>query len=176
MVASLFPRQNGREEISEEAAARGTRAPKRRRLAGVIGALMTVSILSGVMTSCETTAADRRAVVSAINHSRAQAGLPGVREHADLNAKASAWASAMRDRCQISHSTLSDGAPRGWRKLGENVGRGGSIGAVHTAYLNSPGHRRNILDGSYNYVGAGAVWGECNGRRTVFTVQVFMTA
>jgi uncharacterized protein YkwD len=174
MVASLFPRQNGLEEISGEVAVRGTRAPKRRRIAGVIGALITVALLSGVMTSCETTAADRRAVVGAINHSRAQAGLPGVREHPDLNAKASAWASQMRDRCKISHSTLADGAPRGWQKLGENVGRGGSVGAVHTAYLNSPGHRRNIMDRSFNYVGAGAVWGECNGRRTVFTVQVFM--
>jgi uncharacterized protein YkwD len=175
MVASLFARLNGREDSTSEVAARST-GSRRRRLVGVVGALFTVSVLSGVMTSCETTAADRAAVVSAINNSRAAAGLRGLREHPDLNAKASAWASHMRDRCAISHSRLADGAPAGWRKLGENVGRGGSIGAVHNAYMNSPGHRANILDGSYNYVGAGAVWGTCNGRRTVFTVQVFMRA
>ncbi len=175
MVASLFARLNGRENSKSEVAARST-APRRRRLAGVVGALITVSVQSGVMTSCETTAADRAAVVNAINHSRAQAGLRGLREHPDLNAKASAWASHMRDRCAISHSRLADGAPAGWRKLGENVGRGGSIGAVHNAYMNSPGHRANVLDSSFNYVGAGAVWGTCNGRRTVFTVHVFMKA
>ena len=86
------------------------------------------------------------------------------------------WASTLRDRCQISHSRLADGAPANWRKLGENVGRGGDIAQVHVAYMNSSGHRANILDGSYNYVGAGAVWGNCNGYRTVFTVQVFMRA
>ena len=51
---------------------------------------------------------------------------------------------------------------------------GGTISQVHRAYLNSSGHRRNIMDSSFNLVGAGAVWGTCNGYRTVFTVQVFM--
>jgi hypothetical protein len=32
------------------------------------------------------------------------------------------------------------------------------------------------LDPAYNAVGAGAVWGTCNGQRMVFTVQVFMRA
>ena len=141
-----------------------------------MGALLAVSVMGGLLTSCETTAADRRAVVDAINFSRARAGIHGLREHPDLNHKASMWASRMRDRCQISHSRLADGAPAGWRKLGENVGRGGSVGAVHNAYLNSPGHRANIMDRAYTHVGAGAVWGNCNGRRTVFTVQVFMRA
>jgi uncharacterized protein YkwD len=152
------------------------RLPRRRRASGVVAALIAVSMLSGVLTSCETTAADRRAVVGAINHSRAQHGLPALRENGQLNHKASQWASTMRDQCRIWHSRLADGAPSNWRKLGENVGRGGSIGAVHTAYMNSPGHRANILDRSYNQVGTGAVWGTCNGRRTVFTVHVFMQA
>ena len=51
---------------------------------------------------------------------------------------------------------------------------GGSISQIHTAYMNSPGHRANILDPAYNQVGTAAVWGNCNGMRTLFTVQVFM--
>lgn len=137
----------------------------------VLAAVMT---LSGVLTSCETTAQDRAAVIQAINSSRAAARLAPLTENADLNNKADAWARTMRDQCRIWHSRLSDGAPAGWQKLGENVGRGGSIQQVHVAYMNSPGHKRNILDPAFNQVGAGAVWGECNGHRMVFTVQVFM--
>jgi uncharacterized protein YkwD len=146
-----------------------------RRRVGRIGAALLVALLLGsVLSSCETTAGDRRAVVGAVNHSRAQAGLPALRENAQLNHKASMWASTMRDQCRIWHSHLADGAPSNWQKLGENVGRGGSIAAVHTAYMNSPGHRANILDRSFNQIGTGAVWGTCNGYRTVFTVHVFM--
>ena len=54
------------------------------------------------------------------------------------------------------------------------MGYGGNIQAVHTAYLNSPGHRANIMDPAYNQVGTAAIWGDCDGGRRVFTVQVFM--
>lgn len=153
-----------------------TRVRRRRPLGAVLASVLAVLLLSGLLTSCETTDADRNAVVDQINASRAAAGLGAVRQNDSLNIKADKWAVAMRDRCQISHSTLSDGAPANWRKLGENVGRGGSTEQVHVAYMNSAGHRANILDGSYNFVGAGVVWGTCGGQRTVFTVQVFMRA
>jgi len=149
-------------------------ATRHRRTFSLLAAVLTVTLLSGVLTSCETTPGERAAVINAINQSRAQHGLPALRENGALNNKADAWARTMRDQCRIWHSRLSDGAPGGWRKLGENVGRGGSIQTVHVAYMNSSGHRRNILDRSFNQVGAGAVWGDCGGRRTVFTVQVFM--
>lgn len=148
--------------------------PARRRLATTVVALLAVTLLGGLLTSCETNAEDRAAVVGAINHSRSLAGLRPLRENGQLNHKASLWASKMRDECRIWHSRLADGAPSNWRKLGENVGRGGSIGAVHNAYMRSPGHKANVLDPSFNEVGTGAVWGTCNGYRTVFTVHVFM--
>ena len=146
----------------------------RHRALTLMAALASVLMLAGVLTSCENTDADRGEVISLINASRTQNGLAPLTENVELNIKADAWAATLRDRCQISHSRLADGAPKNWQKLGENVGRGGTIYQVHGAYLNSPGHRRNILDASFNQVGAGAVWGECNGYRTVFTVQVFM--
>lgn len=153
---------------------RSTAAGRSRRVVTALAAVAAVLVVGGILTSCETNSRDRAAVIDSINWSRAQHGLPALRENADLNLKADLWASKMRDSCSIFHSRLSDGAPAGWRKLGENVGRGGTVVQVHNAYMNSPGHRRNILDGSFTEVGAGAVWGECNGYRTVFTVQVFM--
>jgi uncharacterized protein YkwD len=163
-------------DLTAAPASTGRRAPRTRRLLSAFGLLAVLALLSGVLTSCETTNEDRAAVIDSINASRAQAGLGALRQNATLDAKADAWASRLRDECNIFHSNLADGAPPEWRKLGENVGRGGSIAQVHTAYLNSPGHRANILDPSYNQVGAGAVWGTCNGYTTVFTVQVFMRA
>ena len=149
----------------------GTPAPKTFRF---IMVLLALTVGAVTLSSCESTESDRLAVIGAVNWTRAQNGLPTLSEHVTLNMKADAWAVQLRDECNIRHSTLSDGAPPEWRKLGENVGRGGNIEQVHTAYLNSPGHRANILDRSFTSMGAGAVWGTCNGQRTVFTVQVFM--
>ena len=149
----------------------GTPAPKTFRFIMVLLALAFGAV---TLSSCESSDSDRLAVIGAVNSTRAENGLPALSEHVTLNMKADAWAVQLRDDCNIRHSTLSDGAPPEWRKLGENVGRGGSIEQVHTAYLNSPGHRANIVDPSFTSMGAGAVWGTCNGQQTVFTVQVFM--
>jgi len=151
-----------------------TRSRRRRKVLGVVGVLLATFTLSGLLTACESTALDRAAVIDRINASRSENGLATLRENLTLDLKADAWAGRLRDECRIFHSNLADGAPQEWRKLGENVGRGGSNDQIHTAYLNSPGHRANILDPSFNQVGAGAVWGDCNGARTLFTVQVFM--
>jgi uncharacterized protein YkwD len=139
-----------------------------------VAALLSVGLLSGALTSCESTVEDRAAVRDLVNASRANAGLPPLRENAKLNLKADAWAQTLRNECRIWHSNLADGAPPDWRKLGENVGMGGDIGQIHVAYLNSPGHRANIMDPAFTTMGAAAVWGTCDGQKRVFTVQVFM--
>jgi uncharacterized protein YkwD len=43
-----------------------------------------------------------------------------------------------------------------WVVLGENVGVGGSVDSLHTAFMNSPEHRDNILLPAFNHVGIGA--------------------
>ena len=124
----------------------------------------------------ETLPAERDLVTGLVNVSRVQAGLRPVRQNATLDAKADAWAKGMRDRCQISHSRLADGAPSNWRKLGENVGTGNNVAEVHTAYMASPGHRANVLDPAFTEIGTASVWGTCNGFHRVFTVHVFMAS
>jgi len=44
-----------------------------------------------------------------------------------------------------------------WQRAGENVGVGGSMAQLHTAFMNSPKHRDNIL-GNFQYVGVGVRW------------------
>lgn len=136
---------------------------------------MGVALLVTVgLVGCESTKADRAAVINLVNQSRAAAGRAPLQENYQLDLKADAWARHLRDICRLAHSRLSDGAPSNWTKLGENVGMGGSIVQVHQAYMNSSGHRRNILDPAFTQMGAGAVWGKCGGYTRVFTVQVFM--
>jgi len=147
------------------------RSGGRRRRFLAIAAFAVVVVLLG---ACESTHAELTDVRAHVNASRAAAGLAPVSENLQLNLKADLWAQNMRNNCRIWHSRLSDGAPSNWRKLGENVGMGGSISQIHTAYMNSPGHRANVLDPSFSQMGTAAVWGNCNGYRTVFTVHVFM--
>ncbi len=147
----------------------------RRNSLAIVAAVLAV-LLPSALTACESNRGELDAVRNDINASRAEAGLPALRENVALDVKADGWAQTLRNSCRIWHSNLADGAPREWRKLGENVGMGGSIDQIHTAYMNSPGHRANILDPAYNQVGTAAVWGDCNGNRTLFTVHVFMKA
>jgi len=130
--------------------------------------------LISLFAGCESSVTERLSVLQMVNQSRASAGLPGLRDNWILDIKADNWAKHLRDICDLEHSKLSDNAPNEWLKLGENVGYGGSIAQVHEAYLNSPGHKANIMDPSFTQMGSAAVWGNCDGFRRVFTVQEFM--
>ncbi|MEZ5381456.1 MAG: CAP domain-containing protein [Microthrixaceae bacterium] len=143
-----------------------------RRLV-TVAAIMAVALLG--LTGCqETTPADQAEVINLVNTSRKQYGKKSLKVDEQLNVKADAWAQHLRDKCSLSHSNLSDGAPSDWRRLGENVGYAGSISQVHAAYMKSSGHRANILDGDFDRIGVGAVNGRCGGYNVVFTVQVFL--
>lgn len=155
------------------------RGGHRSRLVLSIAAVLAVIMGAGLLTSCESSPGERSAVIAEVNASRRAAGLAPLRENWILDLKADSWAQKMRNSCRISHSNLRDGAPKNWMKLGENVGRGGSVNAIHVAYMNSPDHRANILDPSFNQIGAAAVWGTCTNSsgtpvRTLFTIHVFM--
>ena len=42
-----------------------------------------------------------------------------------------------------------------YRAAAENIARNRTVSAAHTAFMNSPGHRDNVLDDSYRKVGLG---------------------
>lgn len=92
-----------------------------------------------------------------INAERSANGLGALSMDGGLQAHARNHTQDMMDANQIFHSTsaeLQAAAGSGWSKLGENVGRGGSVSSLHQAFMNSSGHRANIL-GDYNYAGIG---------------------
>jgi len=105
-----------------------------------------------------------------VNEDRSDANLELLQWDETLGEKAQAWAEHLARQGSLSHSNLSSGVPSGWQRLGENVGYGPTIASVHHGYMNSSGHRQNILDRSFNYIGVGYAK---SGNR-VYTVQVFM--
>jgi uncharacterized protein YkwD len=42
-----------------------------------------------------------------------------------------------------------------WSTIGENVGVGSTVASLHSAFMNSPAHRDNILHDPFNNVGVG---------------------
>ncbi|MEW6476110.1 MAG: CAP domain-containing protein [Actinomycetota bacterium] len=116
------------------------------------------------------TVSDEAAFVAKINDLRASKGLAPLRVNANLVAKARSWSAGMAAAGKIWHSTLSDGITEDWRKLGENVGMGGSVDGLHTAFVNSLHHYENLVDPAFGYIGVGIVM---NGK-TIFVTEVFM--
>jgi hypothetical protein len=115
-------------------------------------------------------AGDEASFVAKINELRGSKGLAPLQVNANLAAKARAWSTGMAAAGRIWHSTLSDGITEDWRKLGENVGMGGSVDGLHRAFVNSPHHYENLVDPAFGFVGIGIVM---NGD-TIFVTEVFM--
>jgi len=105
-----------------------------------------------------------------INALRASVGAAGLTQHPVLTAKAEAWAQHMADSGCLCHSNLPDGVTVGWRKLGENIGRGPSVASIHDALVHSSLHYANMVDGAFHWVGVGVAYG--NGQ--MYVAEVFM--
>lgn len=87
---------------------------------------------------------------------------------ADLMAFAQQWANNMASRRSMYHSDL--GFPGQWWMRGENVAAGQrNEEEVVGDWMNSPGHRANILNGQFTHVGfgrSGNYWCVCFGQKT----------
>jgi len=136
--------------------------------------MLTVTValcLAGfLVTSCESTTADRKNLMAMVNQARTASGLAPLSDNLWLDLKADIWARHLRDVCSLSHTDLSARVA----KQAENVGLGSAIATVHAAYMESAEHRSNILDPKFSQLGVAAVWGSCSdGTRRVFTVEEF---
>ncbi len=94
-------------------------------------------------------------MASLINSERSSRGLNTLEVYWDLTDDARAWTAQMIADGQISHNPNLAGVTSGWSSLGENVGVGPNVDRLHRAFMDSSGHRANIL-GDFNYVGVGA--------------------
>ncbi|MCY0943830.1 CAP domain-containing protein [Streptomyces antarcticus] len=103
-------------------------------------------------------------VLALVNKERAAVGCPVLTLNAKLTKAAQDHSTDMAANSNMSH-TGSDGSDPGrritragyeWRTYGENVAYGYSTPEkVMEGWMNSPGHKRNILDCSYKEIGIG---------------------
>ncbi|MEV7420855.1 CAP domain-containing protein [Streptomyces sp. NPDC089919] len=115
----------------------------------------------------DSAAGAEAAVLALVNQERARAGCTPVRQNPPLAALAGAYSKDMAVRGFFDH-TDPDGA-NPWDRAskaginglgGENIARGqADAQAVMSAWMNSPGHRANILNCDFRTLGVGAYFG-----------------
>ena len=145
----------------------GTPVPRRsarRRLAWALAvAVACVALLAGCMNQTEQWGFDL------MNADRGFSALPALSSNDQLVSKAQGWAQHLADasggQCTsatLAHSSLTADAPAGWQKLGENVAcrvvqgtTADAVTGIQSQFMNSPGHRANILDSAYTHGGLG---------------------
>jgi uncharacterized protein YkwD/stress response protein SCP2 len=118
-------------------------------------------------------------VVDLTNRQRAGAGLPALAADPRLARAAQAHSADMVARDFYSHTDPDGGRPwdraaaagAGHRTVGENIACGQrSPAAVVEGWMNSPGHRANILKADFTHIGVGLAGG---GRAGTYWTQLF---
>ena len=103
-------------------------------------------------------------VVALVNQERKKAGLAPLTHRADIKNVAEKKAMDMINSNYFSHTSPNYGSPFdmlkafgvSYRTAGENIAKGQkSPQEVMNAWMNSSGHRANILNGSYTSIGVG---------------------
>jgi len=121
----------------------------------------------------------RAQVVALMNQERANAGIGGVSQNAALDAVAQLRAQEIVQ--SFSHTrpdgsscfTALDQSGVGYMTAGENIAAGyGTPAEVMNGWMNSEGHRTNILNGSFGQVGIG-FYSDPNTPYGTYWVQVF---
>jgi putative cell wall-binding protein len=157
-----------------------TRRGRRRRDAGavavLVGVLVTTLVFVRGAPPASALADDAEWDFAArINEARFQAGLPPLGVLPVLRDLGRIHSARMAARGTLYHNPdlRTDVTARvpDWQRAGENVGTGGDVASLHQAFMNSPGHRANVL-GDYNYVGLGVV--EVDG--VTWVTEVFVKA
>jgi uncharacterized protein YkwD len=107
-----------------------------------------------------------------VNETRMAAGLPGLGFSEPLSAVARAHSATLAGQRRLFHHdclTCVVGVST-WRVMGENVGAGTPLRAVHRAFMRSASHRANILNADYGRVGIGVV----RGGRRLWVTEIFV--
>lgn len=109
--------------------------------------------------------ADEQEVFDLINNQRVSAGLQALQIDAEVQNVVRAKAQDMVNNNYFSHTSPTYGSPFdmlksygiSYKAAGENIaGNSTNQGAVN-AWMNSEGHKANILSNNYNYTGIGVV-------------------
>jgi uncharacterized protein YkwD len=145
----------------------------RRLLPAALVAFTLVASVSLEPASAADTGVEELAFVAKLNDLRISRGLAPLATKGVLFDLARTWAGRMEDVSSISHNpSLAAQGPPGWKRLGENVGMGYDVQALHDAFVASPLHFKNMIDPAFDSVGVGVVHA---GDGEIFVTVNFMT-
>lgn len=111
--------------------------------------------------------AEEQQMLNLINGERAKNGLAPLKADATLTKMARAKSQDMINNRYFAHQSPTYGSPFDmmktfgvtYRTAGENIAGNGSVQGAFQAWMNSSGHRANILNGQFNTTGIGIVHG-----------------
>lgn len=116
-------------------------------------------------TTTASLSADEKEVFDLINKQRTNNGLSALKIDSEVQRVARIKAQDMVDNNYFAHESPTYGTPFqmlksfkiSYKTAGENIAGNFSNSAAVTAWMNSSGHKANILNGNYNYTGIGVV-------------------
>ena len=145
------------------------------------GSGSTGSSTGGSSNTTNTSAltADELEVFNLINEQRTKNGLSALKINSEVQNVARIKAKDMVNNNYFSHTSPTYGSPFdmlnsfkvSYKTAGENIAGNSSNSAAVTAWMNSSGHKANILNSSFNYTGVGVVNGSKYGK---IYVQMFI--
>lgn len=131
----------------------------------------TLLALGGPLAVERVQAGDTVADLTAMtNADRARAGLRPLATANDLQSLAQSRANEMARSGRLAHTTNLGSKVSGWKRLGENVGRGPNLRDIETAFMASPSHRENIVDPGFTQLGVGVTW---DGKEYFYVAVIF---
>jgi uncharacterized protein YkwD len=137
-------------------------APIRSRVFRFPALLLAALLLFGLLPAQPALAADptaESAMRQRINAARTQRRRVKLKMNSRMVSVARQHSAEMAGAGEIFHNEALSGDLTGmsWSVAGENVGVGGSIPELHTAFMQSPPHRANVMKRVYDRVGVGVV-------------------
>lgn len=135
-----------------------------------LAASVAVATVAVGIAPARADAGDAARLLTLTNQVRSARGLGPLTGDAQLNAVAQRWATTLAAQGVLSHNSALPSQVTGWKSLGENVGVGGTVDAIHDGFLASPTHLENLVDPAFTRVGFGIVRPDAR----IFVVEVFM--
>jgi uncharacterized protein YkwD len=136
-----------------------------------------------VLSEEETGALTRAGILALVNVERAKGDLPPLSYNATLTVIAEVKTLDMITRTYFAHESpdgvdiagLADRYHYDYLNIGENLAMGDFVSDadVMSGWMNSPGHRANILNPKYTEIGIAAIEGMNDGRMMWYAVQEF---
>lgn len=120
---------------------------------------------AGTVTPPVGVSSDEQQILDLVNKARADAGAGPLQFDPTLQKVARLKAQDMVDKRYFSHQSPTYGSPFDmmrqfgvtFKSAGENIAGNSTVEGAFNAWMNSSGHRANILNGNYNYTGIGVV-------------------